>query len=107
MLTLQNFVQNARISSAYLMRLSAAAGAYCLMNLTLSVYLPSSKNTVQSVDLRFYFCPKFHCELNPLEMVWGRSKYHYHLNPPSTKEEDLERNMINALDSVTIDEMRR
>ena len=26
---------------------------------------------------------------------------------PSTKEEDLERNMINALDSVTMDEMRR
>ena len=53
------------------------------------------------------FLPKFHCELNPLEMVWGRSKYYYRLNPPSTKEEDLERNMINALETVTIDEMRR
>ena len=53
------------------------------------------------------FLPKFHCELNPLEMVWGRSKYYYRLNPPSTKEEDLEANMIESLEKVTIDEMRR
>ena len=47
------------------------------------------------------------CEINPLEMVWGRSKYHYRLKPPSTKEEDLEANMIASLEVVTIDEMRR
>ena len=42
-------------------------------------------------------------------MVWGRSKYHYRLFPPSTKEEDLEleANMVAALDAVTVDEMRR
>ena len=50
---------------------------------------------------------KFHCELNPLEMVWGRSKCYYQLNPPSTKEEDLECNMIEFLEKVTIEEMRR
>ena len=49
------------------------------------------------------FLPKFHCELNPLEMVWGRSKYHCRLFSPSTKEEDLEANMIAALDAVTVD----
>ena len=53
------------------------------------------------------FLPKFHSELNPLEKVWGRSKYHYRLNLPSTKEEELEKNMVNTLEAVTIDEMRR
>ena len=45
--------------------------------------------------------------MNPLEMVWGRAKYHYRLYPPSKKEEVLEANVLNALDSVTIQEMRR
>ncbi|TFK16561.1 hypothetical protein FA15DRAFT_742089, partial [Coprinopsis marcescibilis] len=53
------------------------------------------------------FLPKFHPELNPIEMCWGRAKYWYRRNPSSSKDEDLERNMLSALDSVTQAEIRR
>lgn len=48
------------------------------------------------------FLPKFHCKLNPVEMCWGRAKYYYQLNPPSSKEDDLKTNMLAALDAVTL-----
>ena len=53
------------------------------------------------------FLPKFHCEINFLEQCWGHSKRTYRMNPPSTAEADLERNVMTALDGIGIDQMRR
>ncbi|PSR82186.1 hypothetical protein PHLCEN_2v6109 [Hermanssonia centrifuga] len=53
------------------------------------------------------FLPKFHPELNFIEQCWGHAKRVYRMNPPSSKEEDLERNMLNALASVGLEQMRR
>ncbi|KAJ7785138.1 hypothetical protein DFH07DRAFT_907765 [Mycena maculata] len=40
-------------------------------------------------------------------MCWGKAKQLYRLNPPSSKEEDVEKNMLTALDSVTLVDMRK
>ena len=53
------------------------------------------------------FLPKFHCELNFIEQVWGHGKRVYKQYPPSPKEEDLLRNVVNALESVSVEQMRK
>jgi hypothetical protein len=53
------------------------------------------------------FLPKFHCELNFIEQCWGFSKRLYCQYPASSKEADLERNVLTALDSVPLMVMRR
>ena len=40
------------------------------------------------------FFPKFHCELNFIEQCWGYSKRIYREYPPSSKEVDLEWNVL-------------
>jgi hypothetical protein len=53
------------------------------------------------------FLPKFHCELNFIEQCWGYAKHCYCHFPPSSKEEDLERNVIKCLDGVPLLSMRK
>jgi hypothetical protein len=53
------------------------------------------------------FLPKFHCELNLIEMCWKYAKKIYCLNPESSSEEDLEWNALAALDIILIGCMQR
>lgn len=53
------------------------------------------------------FFPKYHPELNCIEQCWGFAKRIYRLFPPSSRDEDLERNVKEALDAVPLVSIRR
>jgi len=63
--------------------------------------------TCCTMGVQVLFLPKFHCELNFIEQVWGHAKHVYRQFPPSSKESDLEKNVIQALDSVSLLSMRQ
>jgi hypothetical protein len=79
---------------------------------------------VERAGHKCFFLPKFHCELNPIEMVWGRMKYRKHLfllmfsfgllTPASVFRERTDGTFSKAkqlvpqcLDMVTVDQIRR
>ena len=63
--------------------------------------------TCKARGFQVIFLPKFHCELNFIEQCWGFSKRVYRQFPVSSKEQDLERNVLSALDAVPIESMQQ
>ena len=68
---------------------------------------PLLRTVCESHGVSVLFLPKFHCELNFIEQCWGYAKRCYRMLPESSKEEDLERNVLTSLDKVPLISMRR
>ena len=54
----------------------------------------------------YIFIPKFHCKLNPIERCWGTAK-HYTRQHCDYTFPGLEKTIIPALDSVSVDLIRK
>lgn len=65
------------------------------------------EDTCSARGFRVLFLPKFHCELNFIEQVWGAAKRTYRMYPASSSEDDLVRNVHAALDAVPLEQMRQ
>jgi hypothetical protein len=58
-------------------------------------------------SVQIIFLPKFHCKLNFIKQCWGFAKLIYRHYPASSKEADLEQNMLSAFDAVPFESIRK
>jgi hypothetical protein len=65
------------------------------------------ESTCRAQGCKVLFLPEFHCELNFIEQCWGYAKRIYRLNPPSSRKDQLEKNMLAALEAVPLKSMRK
>jgi len=63
------------------------------------------ERTCKALGVLIIFLPKFHCELNFIEQCWGFAKQIYRLNPESSREDQLEKNALDALEAVPLTSM--
>ena len=60
------------------------------------------EHVVQEKQQRAIYLPKFHCELNPIERVWGEAKCYTRSHCDYTFA-GLERTIVAAIESVRLD----
>src|SRR6266540_1544157 len=63
--------------------------------------------TCKALGVLVMFLPKFHCELNFIEQCWGFAKRIYRLNLELSREDQLEKNVLNAIEAVPLTSMRK
>ncbi|CUA66969.1 hypothetical protein RSOLAG22IIIB_02877 [Rhizoctonia solani] len=65
------------------------------------------EEVARKLGTRVIFLPKYHCELNPIEQCWGYAKRKYRQMPPTNNENTMIKYIIEALDSIPIDSIRK
>jgi len=65
------------------------------------------ETTCRSCGFEVIFLPKFHCELNFIEQCWGFSKRVYRMKPRPSSEEMLECSVVESVEAVPLETMRR
>ena len=63
------------------------------------------EHTCEELGVSVLFLPKFHCELNPIEMCWGYAKHLYRLKLESSHEDVLKLNTLESIDAIPLDTM--
>ncbi|KAF8674076.1 hypothetical protein RHS04_07383 [Rhizoctonia solani] len=65
------------------------------------------EEAARKLETRVIFLPKYHCELNPIEQCWGYAKRKYRQKPPTNNENMMKKYVIEALESIPIDTIRK